>query len=132
MGYQVGAAGIVFFTISFLLVVRWWTDWLGRVLAGTLLATSMVLSLTTLRQFHPEWGHSYYVCRLIVFWVFGLAVWSSLVTFVWAQFFAPRLKGTRLKRVPHDEGKYRNEEAALADSRHNRDGDLHDRTGGHD
>lgn len=92
LGYQVGAAGIIAFTLAFLVVVRWWTDWLGRVMASVLCSTSAVLVITTLRQLHPEWGDTYLTWRLVVFWVFGLAVWSSLATFVWAQFFAPRLK----------------------------------------
>lgn len=104
IGYQVGAAGIIAFTTCYLVAIPWWTDWLGRVLAGSLFSTSAVLLLTTLKQLNPEWDHTYEVVRLVVFWVFGLAVWSSLITFVWAQFFAPRVRSTRFQRVPVDEG----------------------------
>jgi MFS family permease len=132
IGYQVAAAGILLFTVSFLVVVKWWTDWLGRVLAGVLSATSAVLVVTTIRQIWPGLGGGVLVIRAIVFWLFGLAVWSGLATFVWAQFFAPRIKGTRLTRSRTTRMEQVNEKASLADPRHDRDGDLHDRTGGHD
>jgi len=106
LGYQIGAVGIVFFTVAFLVSVRWWTDWLGRVLAGVLFATSAVLVVTTIRQLNPDLGGSFLIVRAVVFCLFGAAVWTSLATFVWAQFFAPRIKGTRLVRVSdHTKGK---------------------------
>lgn len=99
LGYQIGAVGIVAFTLAFVIVVRWWTDWLGRVLAGVLSATSAVLVVTTIRQIWPELGGGMLIVRTVVFWVFGLAVWSGLATFLWAQFIAPRIKGTRLVKM---------------------------------
>jgi MFS family permease len=106
LGYQIGAAGIVAFTVAFLVSVRWWTDWLGRVIAGVLFSTSGVLAIVVLRQIDPDQEGWFLVARAIVFWVFGIAVWASLATFVWAQFFAPRIKGTRLVKMPdHTEGK---------------------------
>lgn len=105
LGYQVGAAGIVFFTVAFLVSVRWWTDWLGRVLASVLFATSAVLIVVVLRQLFPEWEGPFLVVRAAVFWLFGVSIWVSLATFVWSQFFAPRVKGTRLVRMPdHTKG----------------------------
>ncbi|MET0416557.1 MAG: hypothetical protein ABW022_11110 [Actinoplanes sp.] len=98
LGFQIGALGILLFTFLFLVAVRWWTDWLGRVFGGVLFATSAVLAMTAYRQINPEHGEIVFIVRAIIFWLFGIAVWSSLVTFVWAQFFAPRSRGSRLVR----------------------------------
>jgi hypothetical protein len=99
LGYQIGAGGIIAFTVAFLVSVRWWTDWLGRVIAGVLFSTSAVLVVVVLRQLFPEWEGSFLIVRAAVFWFFGVSIWISLASFVWSQFFAPRIKGSRLVRV---------------------------------
>lgn len=124
LGYQVGAAGIVAFTLCYLVAIKWWTDWLGRVLAGVLFTTSAVLVTITLRQLNPDLAGHYFVWRAIAFWGFGLAVWASWATFLWAQFFAPRLKHRTTRKDKQGE-----QEADLADSRSGRDGDPDDRSG---
>jgi MFS family permease len=124
LGYQVGGAGIVAFTLAYLVIVRWWTDTLGRVVAGVMSATSGVLIITTLRQIYPGHDGSILVYRAVVFWLFGAAVWSALSIFVWVQFLAPRIR----RSTPRE----KHEEVALADSWHDPDVGLHDVSGGHD
>lgn len=126
-GYQIGAAGIVAFTIAFLVVVRWWTDSLGRVVAMALSTTSGVLVITTLRQLHIDLPGGILWWRVIVFWAFGVGVWSSLCTFIWAQFIAPRV-GRKPRMTTRRE--FRNEEGPLAAPGPRGDGDRDDRATG--
>lgn len=128
VGYQVGAGGILAFTLAYLITVRWWSDHLGRVIAGVFSSMSMVLMVTTMRMVSPEivTNHTYAGFRILVFWTFGLGVWFALVSFVWAQFFADRIRqserGIKRKRKKDEKG-------CLADRGHHRDGDLHDDPG---
>lgn len=99
IGYQIGAVGILVFTLAFLASVRWWSDSLGRVMAAVLTTTSGMLVVTAIRQIWPDIDGAIFVWRAIVFWLFGIAVWASIGTFLWAQFFAPRLKRIRGSRM---------------------------------
>lgn len=128
VGYQVGAVGIVAFTLAYLATVRWWSDHLGRVIAGVTSAMSAVLAMTTLRMIYPSIinDQTYLIVRLVIFWSFGLGVWLALTSFVWAQFFAPRIRQSERGFIP----RRKHEEAHLADRRHPRDGGVHDDPGG--
>jgi hypothetical protein len=133
LGYQIGALGIIAFTIAFLVVVRWWTDILGRVIAGVFSATSAVLIMTTLRMFGYANAEAFFAWRAAVFWLFGIGVWSGLGTFLWSQFMARRVnpRGVRSKvTTPQTRREHRNEEVDLADRRPHRDVGPHDRPGG--
>lgn len=127
-GYQVGALGIVAFTVAFLVIVRWWTDHLGRVIAGVLASISAVLIMTTVRMVKPELAadHTYLTARGVVFWVFGLGIWIGLGSFVWAQFLAPRIRQSERMTTRRE---HKHEEADLAGSRPDRDDGSDDRSG---
>lgn len=129
VGYQIGAAGIVAFAVAFLFIVRWWTDHLGRMIAGVLAAMSGVLIVTTLRMINPELAENmgFLLTRLLMFWAFGLGVWTALGSLIWAQFLAPRISGGERMTTRKE---YRSEEAYLADSRHGSDGSLDGLPGG--
>jgi hypothetical protein len=117
-GYQIGAVGIIVFTLAFLVLVRWWTDALGLILAALFFILSMVLMVTTFRLvgINPPGGIDWW--RVFVFDAFGVVVWMAVGTFIWSQLFAPRVRRPRMTtRREH------NEEADLADSRLGRDGD---------
>jgi len=122
-GYQVGALGIVAFTLAYLMNVRWWTDWLGRVVALVLSTMSGVLFITTLRQLNINLPGGILLWRVIAFWLFGLGVWIGLGTFIWAQFIAPR---TMRKSRLSTRRELRYEEGILAARRSRRDGDPDD------
>jgi hypothetical protein len=120
LGYQVGAIGIITFTVAFLVFVRWWTDMLGRIMAAVLFIMAMVLVMTTLRQFRIDLPGGLDWWRAVTFVLFGVVVWTALGTFVWSQFLAPRI---RTKRRMTTRKEYRSEEVDLANSRPGRDGD---------
>lgn len=128
IGYQVGAVGIISFTVSFLLITRWWTDLLGRLVAGVLFTISAVLSMTVARMLNVQFPGGLFLWRAIVFWAFAFAVWTALCTFLWAQFLAPRIRkdtGRMTTRREHNS----EQEVDLAGTRHSGDGDLHDHSG---
>lgn len=123
VGYQVGAVGILFVTVIYYISVRWWTDPLGRTLAAVLGTVSTVLIMSILRMLDVPIPNLL-LWRALVFWMFGLAVWSGLLTMVWSLFFAPRLRiRSREGRTTHPRRVH--EEASMADRRGNSDGHLH-------
>lgn len=126
IGYQFGVVGILTFTISFLTIVRWWTDHLGRVIAGIMISLSTVLIMTILRMLHVELPGGLLVWRVVVFWIFGAGVWIGFGSLVWAQFFAPRIRRSHLTtRREHSD-----EEVDLAGGGNDRDGDPDRVSGG--
>lgn len=128
IGYQVGAVGIVAFAVSFLVITRWWTDLLGRLVAGVLITISAVLTMTVMRMLEVPLPGGLMVWRLVVFWAFGLAVWTALSTFLWAQFLAPRIRKQTGRMTTRRE--HRSEqETDLAGSGDSRNGSLHDHSG---
>jgi hypothetical protein len=129
IGYQVGAVGIIVFTFSFLVVIRWWTDHLGRVIAGVLAAMSAVLMITTARMLDPTLTDhtTYQMVRIGVFWVFGLGIWIALSSFVWAQFFAPRIRKSERMATRKEHNR---EEVDSPGTRDNRHGDPDRVSGG--
>lgn len=96
LGYQAGALGIVILTSLFLVAVRWWSDILGRVIAGILVSICGVLAISTVRIIVEPDSDTFFWWRLAIFWCFGVGVWIGLIVFVWAQFFARR-RGVRSK-----------------------------------
>lgn len=95
-GYWMGASGIILINLVFAVAVPWWNDILGRLIMGVLTALSLVLGIIILRQLGVELPGSLVLWRAIVFWVFGLAVWTALGTFIWAQYMAGRVQKNRL------------------------------------
>lgn len=122
-GYQIGALGIVAFAISFFVVVRWWTDLLGRVLAFIFGVISVVLVLSAYRSLTQTEAGGFLVVRAIVYWVYGIGIWTGLALFYWFQFFAPRIRN-RTTRRERDE-----QESNVAAPRPRGDGGAYDRTG---
>jgi phosphotransferase system glucose/maltose/N-acetylglucosamine-specific IIC component len=126
-GYQIGALGIVAFAVSFFAVVRWWTDLLGRVLAFVFGITSLVLLVSAYRSLTQIDSHGFLTVRAIVYWVFGIGIWTGLISFYWFQFFAPRIRHRTTRR----EDERHEQEADVAAGRSARDGGSDDRAGRH-
>jgi hypothetical protein len=121
IGYQIGSIGILAVAVVYFTIVRWWTDALGRVLAAILGTTSLVLLMVAFRQLDVDLPGNFFAWRAAVFWLFGIAVWTGLITLVWAQFLAPRHnKMTTPQRRGHEQ------EVDLADSRPGRHGRADD------
>jgi hypothetical protein len=102
-GYRIGALGIVAFTVSFLMTVRWWSDLLGRVLAVVFTVMTVVFITSAYRTAHPIDTPSFLLWRTIVYWAYGAGIWGGLLTFLWFQFFAPRIKAGTTRRGNKDE-----------------------------
>lgn len=120
-GYRIGSVGIVVFTVAFLVVVRWWSDLLGRVIAGVFSITSGILLTGAYRTLEPGDTPVFLWWRAVIYVLFGVVIWSGIFTFIWVQFFAPRIKERKDKH---------NAEIALAGSRHYRDGNSDHTPGG--
>jgi hypothetical protein len=120
--------GIIVLTFVFLAGVRWWSDILGRLIAGVLVSLSSVLAIIIVRQLGVELPGGILIWRAAVFCIFGLAVWTALGTFVWAQYGASRIQR---KRMTTRKERKSDEEADLAGSRHDRDGSPDSVPGSH-
>lgn len=132
-GYQLGAVGIVGFTVAFLVVVRWHSDMLGRIIAGVLTSTSGVLIMSTLRMFGFAQFDFFFAWRALVFWLFGIGVWTGLATFLWAQFWAPRIRNRHRPEwtTPATRREYNDAQADFANRRASGDDRSHDDPGRH-
>jgi len=78
LGYQIGAAGIFLVAVIYFVIVRWWTDVLGRVLAAILGTTTSVLVMVALRQLGVDLPGGFLAWRAAVFVLFAIAVWSGV------------------------------------------------------
>lgn len=91
VGFVVAAVGVLTFSLSFLIAVPWWTDRLGRAIAGVLGSVSIILILSILRLLQvPIPGLFWW--RAFVFTAFAATIWAATFAFIWAQFLAPRIK----------------------------------------
>lgn len=91
VGFVTATLGVVVFTALFFSSVRWWTDWLGRAIAAVFGSIFFIMVLAAVRIIgFPLPGLFWW--RAFLFNALGLAIWGGVAGFVWAQFFAPRLK----------------------------------------
>jgi hypothetical protein len=91
VGFVLATLGVVAFTVLFLTSVRFWTDWLGRLVAAVFISVLLIMALSVVRLMgFPLPGLFWW--RAFLFNALGVAIWSGVVGFVWAQFYAPRLR----------------------------------------
>lgn len=77
------------FSIMFLLSVRWWTDPLGRIIAGVLTVVLIIMSLAVVVLTGvPLAGIQWW--RVFLYGGLALFMFAGNIVFVWAQFIAPR------------------------------------------
>lgn len=99
VGFILAAFMLALFTILFTASVRWWTDTLGRLIAGvlTVILTMMVFASMRLAGVGipaVEW------LRAILYGALGFLMTCANMAFVWYQFLSPRMR--RHKRVISD------------------------------
>jgi len=87
VGFVLAGTGAFAFALLFFICVRWWSDLLGRILAGAIgsIAFIMVLSMVRLIGL-PLPGLFWW--RAFLFNALGLVLWAGAGAFVWTQFFA--------------------------------------------
>lgn len=91
-GIILAGLGIVAFAVMFLTCVRWWTDWLGRSIAAVAAVPALILGLSVYRLMGGELPGGVQIWRATLFPALGVASWIATGTFIWTQFFAPRVK----------------------------------------
>lgn len=95
VGFVSAAIALTLFAVLFLTSVRWWTDTLGRAIAGVVATVAVICLLASIVLLgfpvpFVQW------LRAILYPLLGLTAWSATIAFIWSQFLAPR-------RVPSDE-----------------------------
>jgi hypothetical protein len=103
-GYRIGGLGIVAFTIVFLVAVRWRTDVLGRLLAAVFIVISAIFLTGGYRTLYPGDSGGFLLWRMVLYVSFALTIWAGFVSFIWSQFFAPRIKNRTTRRRNDEEG----------------------------
>jgi hypothetical protein len=82
------------FSLLFLFSVKWWTDPLGRIIAGVLTVILLIMSLAVLILTGvPLPGKQWW--RIFLYGSLALLMFAANIAFIWAQFFAPR-RGNQL------------------------------------
>ena len=90
-GFIASALMLGMFSILFLASVRWWTDPLGRIIAGVLTVVLLIMSLAVVVLVGiPLPGINWW--RVFLYGTLATLMAVGNVTFIWAQFFAPRRK----------------------------------------
>jgi hypothetical protein len=97
-GFILAAFMLALFTFLFMFAVRWWTDALGRLIAGvlTVILTMMVFASMRLAGIDipaVEW------LRAILYGALGFLMTCANVAFVWYQFIGPRLRQRKRNRL---------------------------------
>lgn len=95
----VGDWGLAYAAIStlgvmlvYLICVRWWTDPLGRGIAAVFGSCALVIGIVAARLFNIPLPGGVLWWRAVGYWVLGTTMTGGMCTFIWAQFFAPRIK----------------------------------------
>jgi hypothetical protein len=94
IAFQVASFAFIVFTVGFFMTVRWWTDALGRSIAGVVGSSAAILVVSlcyTLGVPIPEilW------VRAVLYCVFALTMGTGVVVFFWSQFIAPAVRARR-------------------------------------
>jgi flagellar motor component MotA len=96
--WVMASMGVVICTLMFLGAVRWWTDALGRVIAAVLVSISTIVGVSMLYYMGVPIPSLLWT-RLVLYTAFGMAIWAAVITFVWSQFVAPRVKRRKNAQV---------------------------------
>ena len=94
IGFVVSGIALVTFGFMFLMTVRWWTDWLGRIIALVVFVIAFMMLLGLVRLLGlPLPG--LFLWRAILFPLLAVGSVGANVVFIWAQFIAPRVRKRR-------------------------------------
>lgn len=94
IGFMISGIALVLFPLMFLVTVKWWTDWLGRIIALMFTVIGLIMTLSMVRLMGiPLPGIIWW--RAFLFPALGLASWAACIGFAWSQFLAPRVRARR-------------------------------------
>lgn len=94
VGLIAAGIGIIVFWILFGISVRWWTDWLGRIIFAFFSSIGIIMALVIVRvggiplPYIQTW-------RAILFGSMAVTIWMGVFAFVWAQFVQRRVRSAR-------------------------------------
>ena len=77
-------------------VHQWYRDTLGRVLGAVLGAFAVICVVIVVVLLGVDIPGMPYV-RSILYTTMGAAIWAGVITFIWAQFLAPRVRRQRVR-----------------------------------
>lgn len=97
IGFVLSGIALVLFPIMFLSSVRWWTDWIGRIVAVMFSTIGFMMLLSMARLIGvPLPGLFWW--RAFLFPLLAVASWGACIAFIWAQFIAPRRRKSRIRK----------------------------------
>lgn len=89
--FQVASLMFVLFVIAFFTTVRWWSDILGRTMAGVVGSAAAIMGVSLCYTIGIPIPGILWV-RAVLYSAFALTMSAAVVVFFWSQFIAPRVR----------------------------------------
>lgn len=83
--FAMAATAAILFTISFLLFSRWYRSWVGILVCLFMSSIAAIMSMSMIRLLTGFDSQEFLLVRLIVFALFSITLWVSVVSFWWIQ-----------------------------------------------
>jgi hypothetical protein len=97
IGFVLSGIALVLFPIMFLTSVRWWSDWLGRIIAAMFTVIGLLMALSMIRLLGVPLAGLFW-WRAFLFPSLAVASWAACIAFIWSQFIAPRVRGRKIRK----------------------------------
>jgi hypothetical protein len=91
IGFQVASFAFIAFVIGFFATVKWWTDVLGRTIAGVVGSAAAIMGVSLCYTIGVPIPGILWV-RALLYWSFALTMSAAMAAFFWSQFVAPRVR----------------------------------------
>jgi ABC-type nickel/cobalt efflux system permease component RcnA len=97
VSFEVASFAFIVFTVGFFATVRWWTDALGRSIAGVVGSSAVILVVSLCYTLGVPIPGILWV-RAVMYSSFALTMSIAVTVFFWSQFIAPRVHERRSRR----------------------------------
>lgn len=94
IAFQVASLAFVLFVVGFFTTVKWWTDALGRSIAGVVGSTAAIMGVSLCYTIGIPIPGILWV-RALLYSAFALTMSAAMIVFFWSQFIAPRVRDRR-------------------------------------
>lgn len=101
IGLVLAGVGIIMFTLLFGVSVRWWSDWMGRIIFSFFGSMAVIMGFAVWRVIGLPLSYVQ-LWRAVLFGTMAVSIWGGVIAFVWAQFVQRRVRSGR--KTPTDEG----------------------------
>lgn len=102
IGLVLAGVGIIVFALLFGFSVKWWTDWLGRIIFAFFASIAVIMGLVIWRIL--DWPLAYaQLWRALLFGAMAISIWGGVIAFVVSQFTRRRVRSGRITPTEEEE-----------------------------